>query len=151
MTDATAAAELPAIERTLELKASPQRVWRAITDADELAKWFPQRATWDLRPGGQGTFYWDGHGDFPIRVERVDPPRYLAWSWGLEAEQDLESAHNVTLVEWWLEATEDGGTRLRLRESGFRRPEHRSENEQGWTEELAELIELVDGTPVSER
>jgi uncharacterized protein YndB with AHSA1/START domain len=145
MTDPTAAvtSEVPAIERTLSLRAAPERVWRAITDPDDLARWFPQRAAWDLRPGGQGRFYWEGHGTFPIRVEAVDPPRYLAWTWGLEADQDLESAHSATLVEWWLEATEGGGTTLRLRESGFRRPEHRAENEQGWTEELGELLHLL--------
>ncbi|MCV0403196.1 MAG: SRPBCC domain-containing protein [Chloroflexi bacterium] len=40
MSDATTT-ELPAIERTLELDASPERVWRAISDPDELARWFP--------------------------------------------------------------------------------------------------------------
>ena len=28
---------LPAIERTLDLRASPARVWRALTDSSELA------------------------------------------------------------------------------------------------------------------
>jgi uncharacterized protein YndB with AHSA1/START domain len=139
----TATSDVPVIERTLTLRAAPERVWRAITDTDELARWFPQRAEWDLRPGGEGRFHWDGHGTFPIRVEAVEPPRYLAWKWGAEAEADPESSHSATLVEWWLEPTDDGGTTLLLRESGFRRPEHRAENEQGWTEELAELVELV--------
>ncbi|MGQ0607145.1 MAG: SRPBCC domain-containing protein [Chloroflexota bacterium] len=52
-------------------------------------------------------------------------------------------AESATLVEWWVERGADGGTTLRLRESGFRRETHRSENEQGWTQELAELVELL--------
>lgn len=142
MTDAITA--LPAIERTLELNAPPQRVWRAITDPDELARWFPQRATWDLRPGGSGVFSWEGHGDFPIRVEAVDPPGYLAWRWGLEVETDPDTSESATLVEWWLEPRDDGGTTLRMRESGFRFEAHRTENETGWTEELGELVTLLE-------
>ena len=38
---------IPAIERTLVLRASPERVWRALTDSDELSQWVGQRA--DLR------------------------------------------------------------------------------------------------------
>lgn len=141
MTDTTAT--LPAIERTLELAAPIERVWRAITDPDELARWFPQRASWDLRPGGTGTFFWDGRGEFPILVEAVDAPRYLAWRWALEAGSDPVSDESATLVEWWLGARADGGTTLRIRESGFRTQEHRTGNEQGWTEELAELVGIL--------
>jgi uncharacterized protein YndB with AHSA1/START domain len=141
MTDASAT--LPAIERTLVLQADPERVWRAISDPSELARWFPQRAEWELRPGGTGVFFWEGHGDFPIRIEAVDPPRYLAWRWGLEAGTDPDATESATLVEWWLEPHGDGGTTLRLRESGFRFESHRAENESGWTEELAELETLL--------
>lgn len=141
MTDATAA--IPAIDRRLELAASPDRVWRAISEPAELARWFPQRAEWDLRPGGQGVFFWEGHGNFPIRIEAVDAPRYLAWRWGVEAEEDPDVAESAPLVEWWVEGRDDGGTTLRLRESGFRLETHRSGNEEGWTEELGELTELL--------
>jgi uncharacterized protein YndB with AHSA1/START domain len=141
MTDVTT--ELPAIERTLEFDAAPDRVWRALTDPAELVRWFPQRAEWDLRPGGEGVFFWEGHGDFPVLVDAVDAPRYLAYRWGLEAGEDPDAAESATLIEWWLDAREDGGTTLRLRESGFRFPQHREENEEGWTEELGELAELL--------
>lgn len=141
MTDSTAT--IPAIERTLELSAPPERVWRAISDPEELGRWFPQRAAWDLRPGGIGVFTWDGYGDFPIRVEAVDPPNYLAWRWGLEAEADPDSSESATLVEWWLSPTSAGGTSLRIRESGFRTESHRNGNDTGWSEELAELEALL--------
>jgi uncharacterized protein YndB with AHSA1/START domain len=134
---------LPAIERVLELDASPERVWRAISDADELARWFPQRASWDLRPGGKGTFFWEGHGSFPIRIEAVDPPSYLAWRWGSAAEEDPSTSDSATLVEWWVEPGAQGGTTLRLPESGFRTESGRAGNDEGWTEELAELTDLL--------
>ncbi|HEX2221785.1 MAG TPA: SRPBCC domain-containing protein [Candidatus Limnocylindria bacterium] len=143
MTEASAVA-IAAIERTLEVKAAPERVWRAISDPDELARWFPQRADWELRPGGRGTFFWEGHGDFEIRVEAVEPGRYLAWRWGDETVASLDDPARTTLVEWWIEARPDGGTRLRLRESGFSTPERRAGNDEGWTEELGELAALLD-------
>lgn len=143
MTDAPPTS-VPVIERTLELSASPERVWRAISDPTELARWFPQRATWDLRPGGTGTFHWEGHGDFEIRVQAVDAPRYLAWRWGEAVDAGLDDARGTTLVEWWVDPRPDGRTTLRMRESGFSTPEGRAENDHGWTEELAELTALLE-------
>jgi len=140
MTDVGAA--LAAIERTLELDAPVARVWKAISDPSELGRWFPTRATWDLRPGGTGTFFWEGYGEFPVEVVRVDEPNHLAYRWGMEAGE-------VTLVEWWLDERPDGGTTLRLRESGFTSQKRRDGNDGGWTSELAELLELLGGKVVS--
>ena len=70
----TLATTIPAIERTLVLRASPARVWRALTDAGELSHWFGQAA--DLRPevGYDGWMEWDGHGRYAMRVEEADAP-----------------------------------------------------------------------------
>jgi len=144
MTDATTA--VPAIERTLELKAPRERVWRALTDPAEIARWFPQRAELDLRPGGDGTFFWEGYGSYAVRVEAVDPPSYFACRGAKQPDVGID-AGETTLVEWWLDERPDGGTTLRLRESGFTRPEDRAGNEEGWTEELGELLALLGEPP----
>ena len=117
------------------------RVWRAISDPAELAQWFPNRsADWKLTPGHMRSFGWDdGHGGvetFPVRVEMVDPPTYLSWSWGHESTTEA-----VTLVEWTLSARPDGGTTLHIRESGFAEERHRMDNTEGWDEETAQLVE----------
>ena len=91
----TATPAIPAIERTLVLAAAPSRVWRAISDPAELAQWLPERAAWDLRPGGAGSFFWEGYGSYAVELEAVDAPRYLAWRWSMEAVSDT-----TTLVEW---------------------------------------------------
>lgn len=131
------------IEKTLELTASRERVWQAISDQRELERWFPTRAEWELKPGGTGSFFWDGHGAFPVLVVTVDEPRYLAWRWGNQADVGLDATEATTLVEWWLDERPDGGTTLRLRESGFTTQRHHEGNETGWAEELAELEELL--------
>ncbi|GAA1504663.1 hypothetical protein GCM10009730_04660 [Streptomyces albidochromogenes] len=58
------------------------------------------------------------YGEFPVRVEKVEPPTYLAYRWasafpGQELRED-----NSTLVEFTL-TPEGDKTRLRVVESGF--------------------------------
>ena len=43
-----------AVERTVEFAASIDRVWRAITDAEELSKWFGDQTEIELVPGSVG-------------------------------------------------------------------------------------------------
>ncbi|MCW8380433.1 SRPBCC family protein [Streptomyces justiciae] len=68
------------------------RVWQFVTDADELAHWFPSRAEIDLRPGGEVRF--SGDPNMPEstgRVLAVDAPRHLSFAWGDdELRFDLE-------------------------------------------------------------
>ena len=51
------------IDRTIELDASPARVWVALADPDGLAAWFPDRVE-GLAPeeGAAGWLVWDNHG-----------------------------------------------------------------------------------------
>ncbi len=127
-----------AIERTLELDSPLEDVWRALTDPTELSGWFGD--TTELNPtlGGEGWFGWEQHGRFAVRVEEFEPPRRFAWRWAKEAGADLDDGPS-TLVEWTLAPRADGGTTLHLRESGFLEDEHRRQNTEGWTHELAEL------------
>lgn len=131
------------ITRVIDLPSPIERVWRAVSDADEIGRWFPtESATLDLAPGGTGLFTWTGHQPFPIVVESMDEPHYLAWSWGHESTQSA-----TTLVEWRLEKTGEG-TRLTLTETGIKAPKHYAENSQGWDEELAELVSYLASSPV---
>lgn len=136
------ASRVAAIERELELRQSPERVWKALTDPDELSRWFSSTASLDLRPGGDATFTWaPGHGDsgtYHARVERVDPPNSFAYTWARDAEAQVEDGPS-TLVEWELTPTATGGTLLRLRESGFAEEDHRAGNDEGWGDEIEDL------------
>ena len=130
------------VVKTIHLRAPVARVWQAISDAEELSRWFGHRAELELRPGAEGAFVWDEHGSYACRVEEVDPPHRLVWSWVHEPGVPFSSAP-ATRVEWTLTEREDGGTTLRLRESGFLTDKHHGQNDQGWDEELAELVDLV--------
>ena len=131
------------VEKTLELAAAPERVWRSITEASELSRWFPDRVDGgDLVAEGDGGWVWEEHGRYAFRVEVMEPPTRLVWRWAREPNTALEDA-GTTTVEWVLEPGSDGGTTLRLRESGFARVEDRSENDAGWDAELGELVALL--------
>jgi uncharacterized protein YndB with AHSA1/START domain len=135
-----------AIERTLELHAAPDKVWRALTDPAEIVAWFGTAAD-DLREvGATGWFGFDDEGRFAVRLESVDPGRFLAWRWAEESDTAIDDGP-TSLVEWTLEPLANGGTRLHLRESGLSSGRNLEMNTAGWFIELAELREHLATDP----
>ena len=95
-----------------QLRHSIDKVWRAITDPDELAVWLGTRPELDLRVGGLYVMiHTTADGSAPLRVEdkvvAVQPPRLFQHTFWLELNPSA-------LVTWELTPTEDGGTRLDL-------------------------------------
>lgn len=132
------------IVKTLVLAVSPARVWRALTEPKELARWFPdQRADFEATPGAEGRWVWKNHGSFAVRVELVEPPTRLVWSWARDADTPLDET-SVTTVEWRLEENPDGGTTLHLRETGFTSRKDLEGNFSGWDKELGELVAYLE-------
>ena len=137
------------VEREVLIEAPPETVWAVITQPEHVAGWFSDIADIDLRPGGEITLTWDGHGTVRGRVEAVEPPRFFAFRW-LSVGYGEFSESNSTLVEFSLHDEADG-TRLRVVESGFRgldasddeRARYADEHEGGWEVELSQLIDYV--------
>ena len=127
------------VEKTIDLEASPERVWKAITDQEELAAWFPDDCHWDGQVGSDAWLFWEGYGKFAARCEVSEPPRYLVWRWARTPDVPMDESH-TTLVEWTLTPREDGGTTLHLKESGFEHEKSCQENDSGWDSELGELV-----------
>ena len=131
-----------AIEKRLELNSPVDRVWNAISDPAQISQWFSDRCDLDLRPGGRGHFDWEDHGVYPVRVDEVNPPTRLVWTWNHEPGTEVEDGISTT-VEWMLSPREGGGTILELRETGFQTGERRQQNVDGWDTELDELVALL--------
>ncbi len=100
----------------LEIGASPETVWRAITDANQLVEWFPQQAAVEPGKGGSITYGW-GELSCPCEIVEWQPPSRLRTSW-LAHNLAGEATGEPLLVDWFLEG-EKGITRLRLVHSGF--------------------------------
>ena len=128
------------IEKTIDFDVSVERLWRAITDETELSAWFGHEARFEPVPGFEGAMVWQNHGSFALRVEEVDAPHRLVWSWVHEADVPFSDAP-ATRIEWELVSLEGGRSRLLLRESGFRSDLHHKQNTDGWNEELGELVD----------
>jgi uncharacterized protein YndB with AHSA1/START domain len=138
------------IDRTIELAAPIDRVWRALTTADDIAAWFRVTVEGPLTPGSE---VWMVHVGkrFRVKVVEMDAPRRFAWEWhpgAIDPGVDY-SREPRTRVTFTLEAT-TGGTRLTLSETGFtdvslaRRAKVFSDNSQGWTEVLSWLQNHVE-------
>ena len=69
----------PALRFERHLDHSVERVWRAVTEPAELARWFVAEAPWTPREGEE----FEAGGDTG-RITALDPPRLLAWTWGAE-------------------------------------------------------------------
>ncbi|WP_370970816.1 SRPBCC domain-containing protein [Amycolatopsis sp. cg9] len=106
------------IEREILIAAAPEKVWPLVA---EPGFWATDDETVHGTLAEEGetvVVTHSAHGEFPIRVEKVDPPHYLVYRWvsafpGEELRED-----NSTLVEFTL-TPDGGGTRLRVVESGF--------------------------------
>ena len=126
------------IERQMTFELPREVVWAAITEPEQIGRWFGTSAELELRPGGEGSFHWE-HLDVttPVTVETVEPPVRFAYRW---EPGGASKGGPTTLVEFRLEEI-PGGTRLTLVESGFSQfgAESRQGNEYGWDAELGEL------------
>ena len=120
-------------ERNLE--ASPERVWRALVDSDELAAWLAARAEIDARVGGEVRFHWD-EGTMVGRIRELREPELLEYTWGGENEPD-------SVVRFELVA-QGGGTRLTLTHV-FEEPQELSGFGGGWHHHLELLATQVTG------
>ena len=51
-------------ETVIDIKATPEEVFRAITDPEQIVKWFADEARVDPRVGGEYYFAWGGDGRY---------------------------------------------------------------------------------------
>jgi uncharacterized protein YndB with AHSA1/START domain len=133
------------ITKQIDFKAPIERVWAAISEPAQLARWFPESIECGaLAPGVRGWFIWQAYGRFAFEVVEMTPPRRLVWRWSHEAGREVD-AGPTTRAEFTLEERQGGGTRLIARETGFLTAKHHQENNGGWDSELGELVAYLGG------
>ena len=149
------------IERTLEFP--PERVFDALTDPDQLTKWWwpagfaCPAAEVDLRVGGKYRLAMEWPDSIPGEARfshhmtgeyyEIDRPRRLVMSG--RAAGDEQGELFATLIEVTLEARE-GGTALTMRQSYFEPMPPATAMagaEQGWSEQLDKLQRLLTDGP----
>ncbi len=150
------------IEKRIFLRATPERVWEAVSDAQQFGTWFGVafdgpfaegvRLTGRIVPtavDAEVAKLQEPHAGKPFEfsVDRIDAPSRISFRWhpfAVEPGVDY-SQEPTTLIEFVLEES-DGGTLLTISESGFdqiplaRRATAFAANDGGWTMQ-AKLIE----------
>jgi uncharacterized protein YndB with AHSA1/START domain len=98
------------------VKHRPERVWRAITDAQELAAWMRYAVPlFEAREGGRVHFFGEDERTAPGidgKIFIFDPPRTLAYSfYDPRNAEHAETGERTWSVRWDLEPCE-GGCRI---------------------------------------
>lgn len=142
--------ELTRIDRSIEIRASPERVWRALTNRDERSAWFHVAIEGQIAEGSEVwmTTTHPGYAGmrFQVRFLEMRPPTLFVWEWhpgavdpGIDYAKEPRTRVTSTLME------QSGRTRLSVAETGFdaislaRRAKVYQDNTQGWTEILVWL------------
>jgi uncharacterized protein YndB with AHSA1/START domain/catechol 2,3-dioxygenase-like lactoylglutathione lyase family enzyme len=142
------------IIESIDIDAPPERVFRALTEPQELIVWWGDPASYpathwelDARVGGKWLSRWKNLADgteFELGGEVLEcrPPYRLVVSWWDERYPGLEQ----TTVEYDITRLPGGGSRLRVTHSGFEghRPDFDDYN-GGWSTVAAKLRAHVEG------
>lgn len=132
------------IERDIFIEALPEKVWKLVK---EPAWWVGENGPDYVQIDGKRIVAeTNKYGIFPVLIETVDPPSYIACRWASAFSGEEPRKGNSTRIEFSL-TPENGGTRLRVVESGFahldapenKRNEYLEENTEGWVQQLDRL------------
>jgi uncharacterized protein YndB with AHSA1/START domain len=146
------------IERTILLKASRARVWRALSNATEFGSWFgvdfKGKAFVAGKPlRGQVTYPGYEHIAMEVLIEKMVPEQLLSWRWhpaAIDPSVDY-SQEPTTLVVFEVKEAE-GGTLLTVVESGLdniplaRRANVFRMNSSGWDSQMKSIEKHVADT-----
>ena len=138
----------PSLTLVRRFKASPEKVWRALTQPEALKQWMaptddflvPVAAT-DLRVGGRYHIVMkspDGEEhDVSGTYRTLEPNRKLVYTWAWKSTPERESLVTIEL------RAAGGGTELTLKHERFADEEARDKHQHGWTGCLARLEKFV--------
>jgi uncharacterized protein YndB with AHSA1/START domain len=139
----------PTIDLRIEINAEVEAVWKALTEAEELTRWFPLQAR--VTPGTGGSIWasWGEPWAGEARIEGWEPNRHLR-----TVEPPPQPGGNPLAVDYTLESR-GGKTVLRLVHSGFGsgadwEEEYYESVSHGWPFMLASLrhyLQRHPGTP----
>ncbi|RMC34767.1 SRPBCC family protein [Paracoccus alkanivorans] len=121
MNDTPTEARSVTIER--DFPHPPNKIWRALTQPHLIEEWLMKN---DFEPVPDHRFQLRGDwGNVDCTIRTIEQDRTLSYSWD---SGDLES-----VVTWTLTPT-DGGTRLRMEQTGFKpdQPRYYQGARMGW-------------------
>ncbi len=101
----------------LDIHAPRDAVWRALTEAREIERWFAPTAVSDQRAGGRMVWQWGEQHTWRQTIEVFEPGQHLRSRYE-SGVPDGKGGHRPLFVDFHLEGS-GGTTTLRLVHSGF--------------------------------
>ena len=133
------------IQKKVLIKASPEIVFQALTEARDLVRWFCDRATSDPREGGELTAYWRSAGQKGRAVfRRFVPASQLELVWvddgrGIVRENASHSlAYSIKVKR--------GTSEVTMRDMDYPPPDEEAYSvlDEGWNSVLLELKDYCE-------
>ena len=144
LADATATRSI-VVERVMH--HTPEKVWHALTQGPLIEEWLMKN---DFRPvvGHKFNFraepmpQWNGVVDCEVLI--VEPNKRLSYSWNASGD---EAANGLKTIVTWTLTPADGGTHIRMEQSGFRPEDERffQGANYGWQKMVAGLERVTAG------
>ena len=119
-------------EVKIEIDAPVETVWKAVAEAEEIAKWFAPEVRVEPGVGGSVFCSWGPGMEGAMKIEAWEPHRHLglaeyrdkSYNCGAaDPEADSEAGGEKVVrriaTDYYIEAKEGGGSVLRLVHSGF--------------------------------
>ena len=141
---------MAAIVKEFIVEATPQRVWGALTQPDEIGHWWTNDLNVTPVVGSLAEFRFGEWGDFVVRVEvaELDQDKQVRWI----SRRGPAPHWDGTSVTWQLEPVHNG-TRVVFNHDGFVKKDERYEMTSAWWEHflvsLKSYLETGKGTPGS--
>ena len=107
-------------ETSIEIRATPAEIWKTITEAEEIARWFAPEASVTPGVGGKYFISWGAGMEITHKIVTWEPNQHL----GTEAEtprapKAAPESLAILAVDYYIQA-KDGGTAIhRVVNSGF--------------------------------
>ena len=138
----------PALRLDRHYDATPEEVWRAWTDPQEMKRWWGPGANdvvhlaeADVRVGGRFRVAFTSDSDEVLEVSgvysEVVPNRKLVFTWAWKIAPEQESQVTVTFEP------SRGGTDLTLLHEQFFDAGARDAHEEGWSNALAKIDAVI--------
>ena len=131
------------VVKEVTVQAPPERVWEALTEPEELMRWFPPLARVEPGEGGTITLSWGEGMEGTAPIHLWEPPHRFGWVEQHPGEPPVRIA-----VEFQVEAAAGGSSTVRLVQSGFgpdaNWDDYISSVDGGWTFFMANLRHYLE-------
>ena len=99
------------IEKQRVIRATPERTFQALTEKEELERWFVRSIEGDMRPGGTLRFEWASDMVEKGQILEIEPSHHLSYTWEAFSPSPVTITFEVV--------PEHDGTRLHFTQTGI--------------------------------